>query len=310
MLQYLIYLIFILSVALAAGGVVLASRLRDKYHHQIFSTLLYYEVFIYTFGFYGIWGQVVIKAYLSAYISEDLMSRFSDIAMLLGLPFLVFAWLMLIQFAFGISGRKNNKWLVLWFLLFNFTIIIVVGYFIAKANDVKPVSLIRNYYIAMNLVYTIITSGLIFSPRRGKSLIHDFDRRIIGPAMIGIMVLQCAMLLFYKTQISLAIAFILAFFAGNTFIPVYLNYGTLLSAFITEPLKDISFEEFCKQFEVSPRETDIVREICNGLSNKEISEKLFISLQTVKDHTHRIYIKTNVKSRVQLINLVKENLVR
>jgi DNA-binding NarL/FixJ family response regulator len=57
---------------------------------------------------------------------------------------------------------------------------------------------------------------------------------------------------------------------------------------------------------VSPRETDIIREICNGLSNKEISDKLFISLQTVKDHTHRIYIKTNVRSRVQLINLVRE----
>ena len=73
---------------------------------------------------------------------------------------------------------------------------------------------------------------------------------------------------------------------------------------------DMSLEEFCKRFEVSPRETDIVREICNGLSNAEISDKLFISLQTVKDHTHRIYIKTNVKSRVQLMTLVKESLSR
>jgi len=79
-----------------------------------------------------------------------------------------------------------------------------------------------------------------------------------------------------------------------------------LSAFTGETPKDMSFEEICQKFEVSPRETDIVREICNGLSNKEISDKLFISLQTVKDHTHRIYIKTNVRSRVQLINLVKE----
>ncbi|MBK7133261.1 MAG: helix-turn-helix transcriptional regulator [Bacteroidales bacterium] len=306
MLQYFIYLIFILSVAMAAGGIVLSTRLRDKFHHEIFSTLLYFQVFIFAFGFYGIWGQAVIKVLLESYISEDLMSRFSDIAMLLGLPFLVFAWLMLIQFACGISGRKSNKWLVLWFLLFNFTIIIVVGYFIAKANDVKPVSLIRNYFIVMNLLYSIITALIIYFPNKGKSFIHDFDRRIIAPVIIMIMILQGVLLLLYKTQISLAAAFILAFFAGNTFLPIYLNYGTLLSAFIKEPMKDLSFEEFCKQFEVSPRETDIVREICNGLSNKEISDKLFISLQTVKDHTHRIYIKTNVKSRVQLINLVKE----
>jgi len=306
MLQYFIYLIFILSVAMAAGGIVLSTRLRDKFHHEIFSTLLYFQVFIFTFGFYGIWGQAVIKVLLETYISADLLTRFSDIAMLLGLPFLVFAWLMLIQFACSISGRKSNKWLVLWFLLINFTIIIVVGYFIAKANDVKPVSLIRNYFIVMNMLYSIITALIIYFPAKGKSFIHDFDRRIIAPVIIVIMILQGVLLLLYNTQISLAIAFILAFFAGNTFLPVYLSYGTLLTAFIKEPMKDISFEEFCKQFEVSPREKDIVREICNGLSNKEISDKLFISLQTVKDHTHRIYIKTNVKSRVQLINLVKE----
>jgi DNA-binding NarL/FixJ family response regulator len=68
----------------------------------------------------------------------------------------------------------------------------------------------------------------------------------------------------------------------------------------------LSFEDFCSKYDISPRESDIIREICNGLSNKEISERLFISLQTVKDHTHRIYIKTNVRSRVQLINLVKD----
>jgi DNA-binding CsgD family transcriptional regulator len=306
MLQYFIYLIFILSVAMAAGGVVLSSRLRDKHRHELFSTLLYFQVFIFTFGFYGIWGQAVIKAFLSSYISTELLSKFSEIAMLLGLPFLVFAWLMLIQFAIGISGRNKIKWFVTLFLLLNFSIIIIVGYFIAKTNEVKPVSLIKNYFITMNLVYSFIASILILLPGKGKSLIHDFDRKIIAPAIVGIMLLQCTLLLFYKSQTSIAIVFIMAFFAGNTFLPLYLNYGTLLSAFITEPLKDLSFGDFCRKFEVSPRETDIVREICNGLSNKEISEKLFISLQTVKDHTSRIYTKTNVKNRVQLINLVKE----
>jgi len=306
MFDYLVYLIFILSVALAAGGIVISSKLRNRYRHDIFSTLLYFQVFIYTFGFYGIWGQVVIKAFLSTYISAELLSRFSDIAMLLGLPFLVFAWMMLIQFSLGISGRKNKNWLVFWFLLLNFSIIIIVGYIIAKTSAVKPISLIKNYFIPMNLLYSLLASLLILFPLKGRSIIHNYDRKIIAPSIFLIMISQGALLLFYTSQPYIAIVFIFTFFAGNTFLPVYLNYGTLLSAFIDETKKDLSFEEFCKKFEVSTRETDIVREICNGLSNKEISDKLFISLQTVKDHTHRIYIKTNVRSRVQLIYLVKE----
>jgi DNA-binding CsgD family transcriptional regulator len=306
MLNYLWYLIFILTVALAAGSVVISSKLRNRYRSDIFSTLLYYQAFIFTFGFYGIWGQVVIKAFLSTYISAALLSRLSDYAILIGLPFVVFAWLMLIRFSVELSGRKKNNWFVFWFLLFNFSAIIIVGYFIAKANDVKPASLIKNYFVIMNSLYSLLASLLILFPKKGRSIIHNYDRKIIGPSLFLIMIFQCIPLIFYSSQEYLAIVFIFTFFAGNTFLPLYLNYGTLLSSFTEEEAIAPSFEEFCRKFEVSPRETDIIREICNGLSNKEISDKLFISLQTVKDHTHRIYIKTNVKSRVQLINLVKE----
>jgi ATP/maltotriose-dependent transcriptional regulator MalT len=49
----------------------------------------------------------------------------------------------------------------------------------------------------------------------------------------------------------------------------------------------------------------VIRLICRGLSNQEISETLFISLQTVKDHTHRIFVKTGVRNRVQLSNMIR-----
>jgi DNA-binding CsgD family transcriptional regulator len=306
MLHVLVYLIFILSVALAAGGVVLSSKLRNRYHHEIFSTLLYFQVFIFTFGFYGIWGQEVIKAYLTEYISADLLIRITDVSMLLGLPFLVFAWLMLIRFSFEVSGRTFSNWYILFFLLINFSVILIVGYFIAKTTALKPATLIKYYFISMHFFYSLLTSLFILIPGKGRSFIHNYDKRIIGAGIFLVMILQCIPLFLYNDQPYIAIVFTLTFFAGNTFLPVYLSYGTLFTVFSSGGDKNISFEEFCKKFEVSPRETDIVREICNGLSNKEISEKLFISLQTVKDHTHRIYIKTNVKSRVQLIYLVKE----
>ena len=308
MLDYLIYLIFIISLALAAGGVIIASKLRNTYRHDSFLTLLYYQAFIYIFGFYGIWGQVGIRAFLAAYIPADLLNRISDLSMLMGLPFLVFAWLMLIRFAVEISGRNRPKWLSSLFLLLNFSILLLIGFIIAKGWIARPAQAIKYFFICMNFMYSLASSLLIMLPGKRLSIIHEHDRKIMGPAIFIIMLAQCLPLVFYTSQVYLSVIFIFTFFAGNTFLPLYLNYGTLLTAFADENKKDLSFEDFCRRFEVSPRETDIVREICNGLSNKEISEKLFISLQTVKDHSHRIYTKTNVKSRVQLINLVKESL--
>src|SRR4030042_934646 len=306
MLKYLVWLVFILSVALAAGSVVLATRLRNRYRSELFSLVLYFLVFILTFGFYGIWGQVIIKSFLSPLFETNVIERFTNISLLLGLPFLVFAWLMLIRFAGEISGRKYNNWHLLWFLLINFGIIIVLGWFVAKEKSVEPEVLLRYYFICMNLFYTAAASLLIISPKKGRSLIHSYDRRIIASGLFMVMLIQFIPLLFYDISVYIDLAFVIIFFAGNAFLPLYFSYGTLMSPFTEEPYKELSFEDFCRKYDVSPRETDVVREICNGLSNKEIADKLFISLQTVKDHTHRIYIKTNVRGRVQLMNLVKE----
>lgn len=306
MLQIVVYFVFIVSVAMATGSIILSSKLREKYRNDLFSVLLYFEVFIFTFGFYGIWGQLVIKVFLSQYISPEMLSRFTDVALLLGLPFLIFAWLMLIRFSCSIAGRECNNWIILWFLALNFGILVLAGYLITGAQTLQPALILKTYFIAMNFIYGLSCFFLIIYRGRQKPLVHQYDRRIIGAALLTIMVLQCAPLLFYNGQKFTGIIFILIFFTGNAFLPFYFSYGIKFSAEETAvPVKDVSFEDFCIKYEVSPRESDIIREICNGLSNKEISEKLFISLQTVKDHTHRIYIKTNVKSRVQLINLVK-----
>ena len=61
--------------------------------------------------------------------------------------------------------------------------------------------------------------------------------------------------------------------------------------------------ELIKKYKITTRELEIIRLICQGKSNKEIEEELFISLQTVKDHIYNIYQKTGVKNRVQLTNL-------
>lgn len=305
MLRLLIYLLFILSVAFASAGIILVSRLRNRYRSGFLSTLMYFQVFIYTFGFYGIWGQLVIKTFLSDWVSAETIIRISDISILLGLPFLVFSWLMLIRFSMEISGKKSSDWFVFWFLLINFIIILAIGYVISDRSESKPALLIRYYFIILNFLYTVIASAIILIPGNKRSLLLKNEQRIVAVASVVFMVAQGITLYFYKDGIVTGIVFILIFFAGNSFLPVYMSYGVAIRDSEEEPAATISFDDFCKKYEVSPRESDIVREICNGLSNKEISDKLFISLQTVKDHTSRIYFKTNVRSRTQLMNLVK-----
>jgi DNA-binding CsgD family transcriptional regulator len=56
---------------------------------------------------------------------------------------------------------------------------------------------------------------------------------------------------------------------------------------------------------ISPRERDIIPLLNQGLSNREIAEKLFVSLATVKTHIHNIYEKTGTKSRYELFNLTR-----
>jgi DNA-binding CsgD family transcriptional regulator len=63
---------------------------------------------------------------------------------------------------------------------------------------------------------------------------------------------------------------------------------------------------FAGDFGISKRELEVIQLICGGLTNQEIADRLFISLKTVKDHNYRIFQKTGVRNRVELVQLARE----
>jgi len=64
-----------------------------------------------------------------------------------------------------------------------------------------------------------------------------------------------------------------------------------------------------EDFMLTKRETEILQLMVKGLNNKHIAEKLFISIQTVRNHIRHIYEKLHVHSKSQaVVKAIREGL--
>ncbi|MFY0625299.1 MAG: response regulator transcription factor [Reichenbachiella sp.] len=90
--------------------------------------------------------------------------------------------------------------------------------------------------------------------------------------------------------------------------------------FFGEKVSQVIFKGFYKQSKgervasenkvLSKREVEVLQQIASGLSNREIADKLFISIRTVDAHRNHIMQKLNLKSTAQLVKYaIKEKLI-
>jgi len=64
-----------------------------------------------------------------------------------------------------------------------------------------------------------------------------------------------------------------------------------------------TIEALASKYEFTKREQEIIELICQGKSNQEIADQLFVSLRTIKAHVYNVFKKTEVSNRLQLANL-------
>jgi DNA-binding CsgD family transcriptional regulator len=65
-------------------------------------------------------------------------------------------------------------------------------------------------------------------------------------------------------------------------------------------------EHRLKDLGITKRELEILELIAQGMSNREIAEKLFVSENTVKTHSSRLFDKLSAKRRTQAVQIAKE----
>lgn len=88
---------------------------------------------------------------------------------------------------------------------------------------------------------------------------------------------------------------------GETLIPQVLA-KQLLSQLPNEKKEETLYQKFG----LTEREGQILQSIAHGLSNREISEKLFLTEGTVKNYVSKIYAKLDVSDRVSALNKLNE----
>ncbi len=87
-----------------------------------------------------------------------------------------------------------------------------------------------------------------------------------------------------------------------TFFPIFDDLGDYNGMIILVQIMN-EYEQIMNLYKITPQERKIVFFLMEGLLNKEIASKMNISNSTVKNYIYNIYQKTNVKNRVELLQL-------
>lgn len=309
--------IIFLSVCAALFAILITYQLNKKYRLSYLSTYLYFQIFINVFGIYGILGQLIAKKILqqqdSSFQTIETIGHFFSF---LGLPFMIFAWYMFIRLCREIVEKKLSRtfnlsyFFALTFVFFAYggAIIFINLSALGDKTYVYLSSSVLALYVSIEIVVLAVALSQLFVHGR-KIKDENKQKAIQNFAFLNLFVYCLGIILFlYSSQKwTLAVFYLFVFISAN--IPPVLYWRAYLRKHFVAPVLQkvnaLAMKKFLEEYGISKREEEVIQQLCEGKTNKEISEALFISLQTVKDHIYRIYQKTDIKNRVQLINLIQ-----
>ena len=84
------------------------------------------------------------------------------------------------------------------------------------------------------------------------------------------------------------------------------NTVVVREVLVPAPAEFIRDQARLESLGITPRELEILELIAQGLSNKEIAERVFVSENTVKTHSSRVFDKLGARRRTQAVQLGKE----
>ncbi len=112
-----------------------------------------------------------------------------------------------------------------------------------------------------------------------------------------LIILQLGYFLLARTEVELILAPIIFIIAFTIILLASLRYSSILGGRSQLDLSLLKFDA------LTDREHEVLSLIAEGYTDKEIGEKLHLSMNTIKTYIKRIYTKLEVKNRVEAVTL-------
>jgi DNA-binding CsgD family transcriptional regulator len=303
--------LYILLIGLAAGCSLASYRLRQRYNLRFLKT---YHIFILLSSAYAILnfiGEVFVPTVFSR-PSESLAPAFMivdlvTIPLLGGLFFFLFWWITrLLDRPIPPSLRTVFCGVEILFLAGFMAVFI--SYF---AHGLTTVSVLGFYLL--NTIILILLISAVFILVFVKPAGEDPDRRRLTRglgfvyafsfALLGLILMLPRRILIQNPSIAGSIPAGMIFLV-NLLALIYLRrFLGSRPAFLAQASSETrSPTGLTRDAGISAREREIIQLVAQGLDNREIGIRLFISPKTVKNHMTSIYAKTGARNRVQLAN--------
>lgn len=304
-MQHLILLYYILSVSFGTANLSLATYFYFKYRNRLALSYLLFLVILLLY---------VLNHSIYFYCFSILSMRSHNFITLMNFNYVVFnsALIYLIpKTSLILCGNETNKSLMfgmLKLLAIFFPVIFLITLLTGTNKGVQE-TFIYISGILLLLVIIWVISLFILNFRK----FSDFLRVVILTGVILVLLFFPGFLVdlnFYFFQERLKVLpkvfnFLGLFFLIWNIFGVY--YGFRFIERFSNLNEEISFkipDEFYKYYRINSREKEILNLLLQGYTNKEISEKVYLSEGTVKNYIYNIFQKLNISNRMQILRKI------
>ena len=304
---------FVLCLGLTVASMLLSRQLLATYTSEFLRHHFYYLAAVHGFALYALWGQILTRGLLAAVDTDaSVIAVVAVFLPVLGVPFLFMSWFMLVNMAGSMFGKTiKPAWHSVHAVAF---VALLLGSWAAvtrlQAEAGSPlVNLGVVEVIAMIGIELVYFAAFLVLVWHFGVAAEGAKRRVLlnfAALLCGAFVTRSLIAALVLVDLRLGAVALLAFHGSNLPALLYLraNADRVFVPVKAETATKVGMQHVFEQYGVTKREQQVVQKICLGKTNKQIAEELFISLQTVKDHTHRIYSKFGVGSRMQLVQMM------